>query len=235
MLPSLSRRAPDLRERIEDPACDLQVLFNTYRQFAPLNSLISRWRPIYRRYLRPCLKQRGGGTLLDIGFGGGDIPIRLADWARGDGLCLDVTAIDTDPRSLEYARQQHAGSSVRFLQVSAEQLGARGERFDLVVSNHLLHHLSEVQLPKFLAAAAALAGELVVLNDIARSTLAYLAFAATTKPFFRRSHIVADGLTSIRRSYTASELRALAPPGWQVDRAFPWRLLLVHRHAVGLP
>ena len=43
---------------------------------------------------------------------------------------------------------------------------------------------------------------------------------------FRGSFIRADGLTSIRRSYTAAELRAAAPPGWKVRPGFPFRNLL---------
>ena len=64
------------------------------------------------------------------------------------------------------------------------------------------------------------------INDIARADVAYAGFAALTGPFFRGSYITPDGLTSVRRSYTPEELRAVAPPSWQVSSPYPFRLLL---------
>ena len=63
-------------------------------------------------------------------------------------------------------------------------------------------------------------------SDIARSRPAYLGFGVATWPFFRGSFIRADGLTSIRRSFTARELRMVLPGGWRVTREFPSRLVL---------
>ena len=40
------------------------------------------------------------------------------------------------------------------------------------------------------------------------------------------SFIRVDGLISIRRSYTPSELSAAVPPGWRVEKRMPARLLL---------
>ena len=56
--------------------------------------------------------------------------------------------------------------------------------------------------------------------------LAYALFFAGSWPF-TGSYIRQDGLTSIRRSYTAAELRAAAPPGWTVARRVPYRNLLI--------
>ena len=44
---------------------------------------------------------------------------------------------------------------------------------------------------------------------------------------FTGSYIREDGLTSIRRSYTAAELAAAAPAGWTVARHAPFRNLLL--------
>ena len=40
--------------------------------------------------------------------------------------------------------------------------------------------------------------------------------------------IVTDGLRSIRRSYRRGELEAIAPPGWEVRRIFPNRLVMLY-------
>ena len=103
---------------------------------------------------------------------------------------------------------------------------AKGCSFDLVVSNHVLHHLAEDELPAFLGESAGLCHGRVIHNDLRRSPAAYALFFAGSWPF-TGSYIRQDGLTSIRRSYTAAELRAAAPPGWTVVRRAPFRNLLI--------
>ncbi len=224
----LTRREPGLRERMEDPRADPVLLARTYSQLARINALFAQWRRTWSRYLRPRLTDPDRVyTLLDVGFGGGDIPAALVGWARQDGRRLQVTAIDRDPRALEYARALPPDPDLTFELASTRDLVAAGRRFDFVISNHVLHHLRPEELQALLADAEELTRGLVLFSDIERSPVALLSFALSTWPFFRRSFTVHDGLVSIRRSYTAAELRRAVPQGWQVARMFPYRLLLL--------
>lgn len=221
----LRSRAPHLREKMDDPTCDPALLYATYARFGTVNRLFSGWRVLYKRYLRPRMVPGGHYRLLDIGFGGGDIPVDLMRWAAQAGAQLSVTAIDPDPRALGYARTLPASPHLHFQQAHSSELVAQGERFDFVISNHLLHHLSASELAELCADAVRLGG-VVLHNDIARADTAYLGFAALTGPFFRGSLITPDGLTSVRRAYTPGELAAVAPTGWQVRQPYPYRALL---------
>ena len=220
----LRRRAVDLLERMDSPACDPDALQATYRRFGVVNRVFAGWQVLYGRFLKPRMEPGRTYTLLDVGFGGGDIPRALLKWTEQDGLRLCVTAIDPDPRAAAFARSLPP-SKVRFEQTDTAELVQRGARFDFVISNHLLHHLSEPDLPTFLGECADL-GQVVLHNDIARADLAYVGFAALTGPFFRGSFITPDGLTSVRRSYTPKELRSVTPSGWRVSSPYPFRLLL---------
>lgn len=210
---------------MDDPSCDPARLHATYARFGAVNRLFSGWWVLYRRFLRPRFAPGGRYRLLDIGFGGGDIPYRLVRWAERDGVHLSVTAIDPDPRALLYARTLPPSPKVRFERAHSSELVARGERFDVVASNHLLHHLSEDEVRGLCADSVALGG-VALHNDIARADVAYAGFAALTAPFFRGSYITPDGLTSVRRAYTPEELEALIPAPWQVSRPYPYRLLV---------
>ena len=231
MRPPLDRRALWARERMDAPDCDPAALRRTYRQFRLVNAAVSGWHAVYRRELRPLLSPERPSRLLDVGCGGGDLPLNLARWAAHDGLRLNVTGIDPDGRAIHYARSLPGRLDVRFVQAASGDLVARGETFDFVTSNHLLHHLSGSELAALLRDSAALCRVKVIHGDIERSPLAYAAFGLATWPFFRGSFIRQDGLTSIRRSYTAPELRAAAPPGWTVRRQFPYRNLLIYTPA----
>lgn len=222
-----ARRDAEARELMDDPGCDPDRLERTYRQFTAVNRLVSGWRRVYRERIRPRLDARRATTLLDIGFGGGDIPRALASWARRDGLLLRITAIDTDARAMRYVRSLPA-AAVRFERASSAQLLARGERYDLVISNHVLHHLDQAALDALLGHSLTLSRDLVIHNDLSRGRTGYGVYAAATLPFARRSFVHQDGLLSIRRSYRRHELEAVVPPGWRVEPMFPLRLLLTH-------
>ena len=218
----LNKRNGSLVERMSDPNCDLQQLNNTYRNFSLINKLVAGWRRVYEHHILP-LKPR---TLLDIGCGGGDVVLTLATWARQDGLELDITAIDPDPRALSFARTRSHIEKITFQRAFSSDLVAAHRKFDIVISNHLLHHLTPLELENLCKDSETLVTRKVIHNDICRSDLAYLGFILTA-PFFRHSFITHDGLVSIRRSFTQDELRQLVPETWQVEALFPYRNLLL--------
>lgn len=226
IFPPLDIRDVHATEEMDDPGCDPQRLERTYASFRTVNALVAGWRATYQLALRPHLRREGANTLLDVGCGGGDITRSLARWARGDGFNLSVTGIDPDHRAHAWASRQPPVEGVRYRRAYLEDLVAEGARFDLVVSNHLLHHLECEQLQGLLQDSERLARCGAVHSDIRRGRLAYSLFSAGTWPFFRGSFIREDGLTSIRRSYTEPELREQVPPHWEVRTRGPFRLLL---------
>lgn len=223
----LNERLRGATERMDDPRCDPNMLRATYQNFWVVNQLLSGWHALYRSLVRHELA-RGARTLLDIGAGGGDLACKLAGWAASDGFQLEVVGLDPDPRAIAYAQSRPHPPNVRFRLGHSDDLSSAGERFDIVLSNHLLHHLPDAEVAALCRSSEQLATHLVLHNDIRRDDLALAAFHLTW-PLFPGSFITPDGLSSIRRSFTAAELAALAPPGWRVARRFPYRNVLWYR------
>jgi 2-polyprenyl-3-methyl-5-hydroxy-6-metoxy-1,4-benzoquinol methylase len=250
---SLRVRESDAVEIMDGPDCDPQRLERTYAEFRYINAVVSGWRAIYRRDIRPLLSASENSTLLDVGAGGGDVARALARWAVRDRVRLSVTAIDPDARAHAFAISQPALFGLQFRQALSSELVAEGARFDFVVSNHVLHHLDAAELGGLLFDSERLCRRRVLHADIERSAWGYAGFGVGTFPFFRDSYIREDGLTSIRRSFTARELRAAlveaglaaglttggvasagrssearsaGPAGWHVTREVPSRLVL---------
>jgi len=231
----LGRRETELDELMDDPDCDLGQLRLTYERFDVVNRLVSGWRRTWGRHVVPLAVEAAASgrrlRVLDVGSGGGDVARAFARWAGRAGLPVDVTAIDPDERAHAFATSRPTGG-VRFRAASSADLVAEGERFDVVTSNHVLHHLDDDQRAAVLADSELLATRLVLHGDLERGRVAYAAWWAGTLPV-RSSFLRVDGLRSIRRSWTVDELRAVVPPGWRVERQRPCRLLLVHEPASG--
>ena len=227
---TLAQRDSQLREVMDDPDCDPRLLRRTLRGFPLVNRAVSGWGRVYRSHVRPALERAGGrARLLDIGCGGGDVLRRLVRAARADGIDIEAVGIDPDPRAVEVARETPMpGVSIRQA-FSADLVQEGCEPFDAVVSNHLLHHLSEQEITQLLDDSAALSQGVSVHSDIARSRAAYGLFALGSIPVAAGTLLRVDGLRSIRRSFTGAELAQTLPAGWQVEQPSRFRLLAVRR------
>lgn len=224
----LRTRAAGETEQMDRADCDARLLDNTYRQFWLINRVLSGWRGLYNRELRTTAPDQRPLTVLDIGSGGGDLAVMLARWAARDGKPMHVTGIDPDPRAAAFANRRTPTPGVNFRQAHSSDLVREGARFDVVISNHVLHHLDSGELRQLLADSEILAAEKALHNDLIRSPAAFALFSVAALPF-RESYVREDGLTSIRRSYRPAELAASAPPGWSVERSTAFHQVLAYR------
>lgn len=235
---NLSVRDEQLRELMDDPDCDPVRLDATLRRFHLVNRLISGWDQVYRTRLRPALLElERPARVLDLGSGGGDVVTRLAQLAARDGLRVEWTGADPDPRASQAAQDAQAQRiqkargedqqppRVRFLCADAGALLEAGERFDFVVSNHVLHHLDSPGLLDFTEASRRLCTGTVLHSDIARGRLAYGLYAVGITPLAPGTFLRTDGLRSIRRSYQREELAAALGVDWTVSSPAPFRLI----------
>lgn len=117
------------------------------------------------RALRP-LK---GLSLLDIGCGGGLLSEPLAR------MGAEVTGIDPAPMNVEIARAHAAGAgiAVTYEPVTAEELAARGARFDVVVALEVVEHVADVALFVRTAGKLVADGGVLVLSTLNRTAKSF--------------------------------------------------------------
>jgi SAM-dependent methyltransferase len=106
------------------------------------------------------VRARQGDSVLDLGCGPGDMLGYLPE--------VDYLGIDLNARYLEEAQRRHrARSRARFVKMDVRVLKDTGERFDLVLAQGLLHHLSDPQALTLLQAVGSVmkpGGRLITLD-----------------------------------------------------------------------
>jgi SAM-dependent methyltransferase len=217
-------RLPDLRRRSTEPELLDSELPPTEvaKSLADLR-FVNRWlsaRGRLRRVVAAHLPP-GGGRLLDVGCGSGDVLAWLADQIH------PAMAVGVDLKPLHL---QHAPRHLGRVAGDVRRLPFRDASFDVVTASLFLHHFDEGALSQLLRELARLARRAIVVSDLERALVPLLFGRAVFPLVFEAPVSVHDGLVSIRRGFRVPELRAAfegAGLAVRVRRLFPYRLLAV--------
>lgn len=166
------------------------------------------------RAIERLLGPRRGASVVDVGTGGGDLLLTLA--RRG----WQVVGIDADPAVASIARGATSGMrAIRILEADAAAMPLDDGSVDIVHSSLLVHHLDPPAAVRAFAEMARVARLGIVVNDLRRGVLPLLATAVSVAALGRCRTTLHDGLLSVRRAYTPSELDAMiAEAGLRVSR-----------------
>jgi ubiquinone/menaquinone biosynthesis C-methylase UbiE len=141
--------------------------------------------------------------LLDVGTGVADIPARAAAWASDAGMTLTTIGLDGAPSLLVSAR----GSVTYGVCANAFALPFRDHSIDIVMCSQLLHHFDWSDAERVVRELNRVASRGVLISDLRRSWIAAIGFWLVA--FALRYHRVVrhDGVVSVLRGFTSSELR----------------------------
>jgi SAM-dependent methyltransferase len=181
-----------------------------------LNRMLGGYAPV-RRALLPLLQESAATiSVLDVGSGIGDLPIRITVWAGRVGASVHVTATDANPVSVGFAeaslREPRPGSvlPISFAVADAMDLPYDDNSFDVVTASQLLHHFSSRDAAGVLTEMGRVARRLVVVSDLHRNALAWLGVIAITRLLGFGAMVRADGPVSVRKGFVRADLEELA-------------------------
>ena len=150
------------------------------------------------------LDRRRDARVLDVGTGGGDMPIAFA--RRG----WETTALDSHPAVLLIARRETADEPrIQVLEGNARSLPFEDGAFDVSHCSLLVHHLDPQEAVAVLSEMRRVARCGVVINDLRRGVLPLVATAISVIALGRSRVTRNDGLISARRAYTLDELDSI--------------------------
>lgn len=199
-----------VEELLDGPLDDRPALEANLRDLTRINRLTGG-AGLSVRAVRELLP--AGGTVLDVGTGAVDIPVRLLADARRRRVPLAVTASDSRQEVLE------AALAVRpaLADLPGLTLGtADGRRlpwpdgsFDVAHASLVIHHLDDDDALALLRELRRVSRVGIVVNDLARGRWFWIGGWLVTHTVATSRYTRHDGLLSIRRAYSRPETEGL--------------------------
>lgn len=235
MLRSLRQR--DLQpEEMDRPDLELGRHRHALDALAFVNSL-SRSGNIVYRPIRAWARRHGikKFRMLDLACGSGDVALDVQRRACRDDLHADVVGYDRSPTAVERARERAARkpencrTEASFVEQDILRPLPEGA-FDVVYCSLFLHHLDETQAVTLLRNMASATRRLVVVNDLVRSRLGYLAAKTVCHAVSKSDILRTDGPQSVAGAFRTEEVRRLADRAGLhnavIRRTWPFRFFL---------
>jgi SAM-dependent methyltransferase len=187
--------------------------------------------------------------ILDVGCANGEVAFELSGLLQPQ-LRHQLTGWDMSPTAIGDAQARMQRERVNDRQVAGGSLGRGEERlqfevrnlfdelegsageppFDIVYCTLLLHHFSDSDAVRILAAMKRLARFAVLVDDLQRTRLGWLLAVIGCHLLSRSPVVHFDGPQSVRAAFTCDEALGLAAAaGWQgakLRRHWPERYLL---------
>ena len=213
-------------EYFDSPARQPDEIIASYRELARVNWLC-RFADPYTRIMSRWLGAANCRQLsiLDLGAGDGSLGREMEKFAQRQGWDWRVTNFDVNPVPLRLA------STSRNVAGSVLALPFVENSFDVVVASQMTHHLADGDaVIQHLREAWRVARRGVFITDMTRGPFFYAAVWVMIHALRLSPAMRADGLLSVKRSWTCAELAGIAArsglPGLSVRSYFGTRLIV---------
>lgn len=227
------KRAAGARELLDGPL-DAAALEGNLRDLTRLNRLLGganlSWRAL--RSALAGVPAEQPIEMLDVGTGAADIPRDLLRRAQGTQFRLRITATDVRPEVVASARARSARAENLTIALGrVDRLDYPANSFDVVHSSLLMHHLEPDAAHRLLAEMGRVARRAVIVNDLQRSRRWWLTAWLMSHLLTGNRYTRHDAPLSVRRAYTAAELRQIATRAGLRDMSRQGAVL-GHRYAI---
>lgn len=215
-------------EQMDAANLDPETYAAVLRDLARVNWWTMTARPTLA-FLARAVGNRPSFSLLDVGFGQGDMLRTIQSWAKRRGIAARLVGVDLNPLSEGIARAAAPGDGIDY---RTGDYADQPEPFDLIISSQVAHHMTDEQLDRFLRHMEVTARAGWLVNDLRRHGFAHGGYPLLARLLGVHRIVREDGTLSIARSYRPEEWPAilaragLDPATVAVRRCFPFRLAI---------
>ncbi len=224
---SARARVPELMDADDLPPVTYAAVI---ADLARVNRLTMAQRPTLA-WLADATRGLTRFSLIDVGFGHGDMLRAIAHWAARRGLAANLVGVDRNPRSAPVAAAaSDPALGIRYLTGDAADVGFVP---DFIVSSLVAHHMDDAELVGFLDWMEATAARGWFINDLHRHPVAWAGFRLLGTLLRWHPIVRHDGALSVRRAFVRRDWDRLLAAAGLAQPPVMVRWMLPFRWSVG--
>lgn len=197
--------SPTGTELLDDLTADAGMVAESLGNIARANRWFGGLAAVRHGLARLLRGRTGPVSLLDVGTGAGDIPRMARDWCDERGIRLVVFGLERHPAAARLAYEGGLQTSIG----CGGSLPLRDASVDVVVLSQVAHHLDADSCVAVFRECNRVARIGAIVADLRRSTAAQAGFWLASRVLGFDRVTRTDGVTSLRRGFTAGTLRVL--------------------------
>lgn len=230
-MPVFTERSTDT-ELMDTEAVDFSEFRDCLKDLASVNRLTLTHGPTLRWLARATRGMKPGDrlSLIDVGFGYGDMLRAIHRWCNSMGFEPDLVGVDLNPWSAASAKEV-TPSDVRIRYETGDIFAFEPrEPVQFIVSSQFTHHLSDTEVSRFIAWMECTATRGWFISDLHRHALPYYVFRILSRVAGWHRFVQHDGPISIARSFRRADWDRLAhaaglpPETVRIEWHIPFRL-----------
>lgn len=163
-------------------------------------------------------------TIADMGCGGGDMLLEMAQWGRRNGKKLRLLGVDANPYIIDYARKNTMSfPEIEFLTADIFSERFRAQKFDIVTCTLFTHHFENKRLIELISHLHQQVKMGLLINDLHRHPMAYYAIKAITTVASRSRMVRHDAPVSVLRAFSRKDWEFIMDQAGVQDYSLYWR------------
>ena len=203
-----------------------EVVYQTLRELATINHLLGG-NAVTLRGLKRMLKDWPKDKvvrLADLGCGGGDMLVVIAQWANKKGYRVSLTGVDFNADIVDFAQKNtQAYSEIEYQVADVFSQEFLQQEFDIVLCSLFLHHFTDEELITLLGQLAEQTTLGVLINDLHRHPLAYYSIKWLTQAFSRTPMVKYDVPLSVLRGFRMADWQQILSKASLPHARMAWR------------
>lgn len=163
-------------------------------------------------------------TIADLGCGGGDMLMVMADWAAKRKIDAQFIGIDANDFMINFGMKrttQYPNISYLHQDIYTEEF--KSKSFDIVTMTLFCHHFSDESLVTILKQLKKQTRLGIVINDIHRHWFAYHSIAWITKLFLKSYLVKNDAKLSVWRAFVREDLEKIIQKAGFTKYSIRWK------------
>jgi ubiquinone/menaquinone biosynthesis C-methylase UbiE len=227
-MPNLSYRSNE-KELIDDLELENDALRQNLEELALINKYLGGNQVTTSGLSRllpnsPIPNPQSPITIADLGCGGGDMLMVMADWAKKKGINAQFIGIDANDFMIDFGTKRTANyPNISYLHQDIYSEKFKEKSFDIVTMTLFCHHFSDESLVQILQQLKKQTRIGIVINDIHRHWFAYHSIAWITKLFLKSYLVKNDAKLSVWRAFVREDLEKIIQKSGFTNYSIRWK------------